>query len=179
MSYYMGDYYSGDPGFWSSVWGLTKRAAGLMIPGGGLAAQVAERAAKPLSVVEKVRAIGGRAVSAGKGAIIKHPVLSAAGAAGALGAMGAGVEHMVDVATMGGAHVRGMHPCKGLRPGHKPHPCKTGAMVPNRRMNPFNPRAARRAARRLHSLVRHYRKYIGFVSAKKPKGRPFIKRRKK
>lgn len=167
MSYYMGDYYRGDP-FW-----------------GALLSGASRIFTKVTSVGQKILAKGGGIFPGGnlpgpvkqagetiQRAIIKHPVLSAAGAAGALGgAMGAGAERM-----MGGhpgARRRGTHPCKSK------HGCKHGAEVPNRRMNPFNPRAARRAARRLHSLVRHYRKYVGFVSARKPKGRPFIKRRRK
>lgn len=173
MSYYMGDFYRGDPGIGSFFSGLVKKAVGF-IPGVGPIAS---------SIAEKVLPGGARQAAAGAitaaakrtaGTIVKHPVLSAAGAAGALGTMaGAGA---VAEKMMGGgmtARHRGVHPCKSK------HGCKHGDMVPNRRMNPFNPRAARRAARRLHSLVRHYRKYVGFVSAKRPKGRPFIKRRKK
>lgn len=164
MSYYrpMGDYYRGDPGIGSFFGGLIKKAVGF-IPGVGPIASAV------LSATEK--AGSSSVVKAAKGAIIKHPVLSAAAAAGAVGGMGAAAERMV----MGhpGGRARGVHPCKSK------HGCKHGDMVPNRRMNPFNPRAARRAARRLHSLVRHYKKYVGFVSAKKPKGRPYIKRRKK
>lgn len=167
MSYYMGDFYRGDPGIGSFFGGLIKKVAGVatsFIPGVGSSVSGA---------IEKIGAGKiGKVVGAAKGAIIKHPVLSAAGAAGAMAGMGAGAERMV-MGRSTGAHARGTHPCKSK------HGCKHGDMVPNRRMNPFNPRAARRAARRLHSLVRHYRKYIGFVSAHRPKGRPYIKRRKK
>lgn len=170
MSYYMGDFYRGDPGIGSFFGGLFKKVAGVassFIPGVGPAVSGA---------IEKIGGSSvGKIIQSGakvaKGTIIKHPVLSAAGAAGAMAGMGAGAERML----MGhaAARGRGVHPCKSK------HGCKHGDMVPNRRMNPFNPRAARRAARRLHSLVRHYRKYIGFVSAHRPKGRPYIKRRKK
>lgn len=168
MSYYMGDFYRGDPGIGSFFGGLIKKVAGAatsFIPGVGSAVSGA---------IEKIgsRAPGlAKVASATRGAIIKHPVLSAAAAAGATGVMGAGAERLL--MGRGATHARGVHPCKSK------HGCKHGDMVPNRRMNPFNPRAARRAARRLHSLVRHYRKYIGFVSAHRPKGRPYIKRRKK
>lgn len=172
MSYYMGDYYRGDPGIGSFFKGLVTKAVSF-IPGVGPAASAVLGAVMPGGA--KTAAAGAITAAAGRvgSAIVKHPVLSAAGAAGALGTMaaaGAGVERMVAGPS---GKVRGMHPCKSK------HGCKHGAMVPNRRMNPFNPRAARRASRRLHSLVRHYRKYIGFVSARKPKGRPFMKRRKK
>jgi hypothetical protein len=168
VSYYMGDYYRGDPGIGSFFGGLVKRAVGA-IPGvGPIATGVMDIIKRPAAA--SVTAAAKRTSEA----IVKHPVLSAAGAAGALGTMagaGAVAERMMGG---GGARVRGMHPCK-----NKKHGCKHGAMVPNRRMNPFNPRAARRASRRLHSLVRHYRKYIGFVSAHRPKGRPYIKARKR
>lgn len=174
MSYYMGDYYRGDPGIGSFFAGLAKKAVSF-IPGVGPAISTALDVAMPGGS----KAAAGGITAAAKGAagkvtsaIVKHPVLSAAGAAGAVGGMmGAGASTLMHAGAAG--RVRGMHPCKSK------HGCKHGAMVPNRRMNPFNPRAARRAARRLHSLVRHYRKYIGFVSAKRPKGRPFIKRRRK
>lgn len=166
MSYYMGDYYRGDPGIGSFFGGLIKKVGSIassFIPGVGPTVSKA---------IDMIPTGGGKIVKAAKGAIIKHPVLTAAAAAGSTAVMGAGAERMM----MGGgghARARGVHPCKSK------HGCKHGDMVPNRRMNPFNPRAARRAARRLHSLVRHYKKYIGFVSAHKPKGRPYIKRKKK
>lgn len=170
MSYYMGDYYRGDPGIGSFFGGLIKKAVGF-IPGvGPIASSVLDVAMPGGARAASKKVIQGVAEKAGS-AIIKHPVLSAAGAAGALGTMAAAGRMSAGGGAVG--HQRGVHPCKSK------HGCKHGAMVPNRRMNPFNPRAARRAARRLHSLVRHYRKYIGFVSARKPKGRPFIKRRKK
>lgn len=179
MSYYMGDFYRGDPG----IIDFFKKAAGFVgklgIPGispaaAGLSAVVASGGARPAAGA--ITAAATSMVKRAGRAVVAHPVLSAAAGAGAVGMAGAAVESMISGV---GAPMRGMHPCKGLRPGHKPRPCKHGAMVPNRRMNPFNPRAARRAARRLHSLVRHYRKYIGFVSAKRPKGRPYIKRGKR
>lgn len=169
MSYYMGDYYRGDPGIGSFFAGLARKAVSF-IPGVGPAISTALDVVMPGGAKAAGRAVAAKASSA----IIKHPVLSAAGAAGALGTMAAGGA-VAERMTMGGGagRARGVHPCKSK------HGCKHGAMVPNRRMNPFNPRAARRAARRLHSLVRHYRKYIGFVSAKRPKGRPYIKSRKR
>lgn len=163
--YYMGDFYRGDPGIGSFFGGLVKKVGSIaagFIPGVGPVAS---------KVISAIPTGGGSAAKIVKGAIIKHPVMTAAAAAGAAAGMGAGAERMI--MGHGAARTRGMHPCKSK------HGCKHGDMVPNRRMNPFNPRAARRAARRLHSLVRHYRKYIGFVSAHRPKGRPYIKRRKK
>src|SRR6266851_9868075 len=97
MSYYQGDFYRaprglarGDPGFFSFIKGIASGAASFipgvgpviskglsMIPGGGGAVK---------SAVEVGR---GAIVKAGS-AIVKHPVLSAAGAAGAIGAVGVG-----------------------------------------------------------------------------------------
>src|SRR2546425_3416800 len=118
MSYYMGDFYGspssyrgpgrGDPGFFSFLGGLAKKAVGL-IPGIGPAAS---------AVLENIPAGGARGIaqSAMKkvgGAIIKHPVLSAAGAAGAVAAGSAEVAHLM---TAGGAACpKGFHPCKSHR----------------------------------------------------------------
>jgi hypothetical protein len=99
------------------------------------------------------------------GAIIKHPVVSAAAAAGAVGAAGtAAVESM-----MAAPHLmKGFHISR-----------KTGRLVRNRRMNVANGRALSRAVRRLHHFAKKYRKVVGFVSPKKPKGRMYFKKRRK
>jgi hypothetical protein len=99
------------------------------------------------------------------GAIIKHPVVSAAAAAGAVGAAGtAAVEQM-----MAAPHLmKGYHISR-----------KTGRLVRNRRMNVANGRALSRAVRRLHHFAKKYRKVVGFVSPKKPKGRMYFKKRRK
>jgi hypothetical protein len=98
----------------------------------------------------------------GKAAIIKHPVLSAAGAAGVVGAaVTAGAEHLMDGA---GCAPKGFHHCKSK------HGCKTGVFVRNRHMNPCNPRALRRAIRRATRFTRLAMKTIHLVHPKK-KGR--------
>lgn len=171
MSYYMGDFYRGDPGIGSFFAGLAKKAVGF-IPGIGPIASSVLQTVMPGGARTAGKEVVQKVAAGASSAIIKHPVLSAAGAAGALGTMAAGgaaVSRMMS----GGAH--GGHVLKKCG-----QPLKSGKVGKcHRRMNPFNPHAARRSARRLHSLIRHYRKYIGFVSARKPKGRPFIKRRKK
>jgi hypothetical protein len=104
-------------------------------------------------------------------AIIKHPVLSAAGAAGAVGAMiGAGGE-----ALMAGA---GACP-KGFHISRSRHSKSFGACVRNRHMNPCNPRALRRAIKRATRFTRLAMKTIHLVHPKK-KGRfgGFKKRRR-
>jgi hypothetical protein len=87
--------------------------------------------------------------------IIKHPVLSAAGAAGAIGAATGALAE------------------RGMRPGMSPkgfHLSKTGKMVRNRHMNPCNPRALRRAVRRATRFTHLAMKTIHLVHPKK-KGR--------
>jgi hypothetical protein len=114
----------------------------------------------------------GRAIiKRGMGAIIKHPVLSAAAAAGvAGGAMVAGAEALMGG---GGCAPKGFHRCKSK------HGCKTGEFVRNRHMNPCNPRALRRAIRRATRFTRLAMKTIHLVHPKK-KGRfgGFKKRRR-
>jgi hypothetical protein len=178
MSYYMGDYRGdfyapyGDPGIGSFFKGLARTAVGF-IPGvGPLASKVigaiGRKAPASLMRLPAAGAITGAARTVAS-AVARHPVLSAAGAAGAL----AGAESMM-MAHHGGAAVgtRGMHMSKARR-GVAPH------MVRNRRMNFCNPRALRRSVRRLHSFARHYRKVVGFVSPKRPKGRMYFKKRRK
>jgi len=171
MSYYMGDFYRGDPGIGSFFKGLASTVAGF-IPGVGPLISKGISAlpggAKP--VAGAISAVAGSAIQRVGTAIVKHPVLSAAGAAGAGLAMGAAGEAMMGAR---GAHKgRVLKKCGMVLKSGKIGKC-------HRRMNPFNPHAARRSARRLHSLVRHYRKYVGFVSAKRPKGRPYFKAKKR
>ncbi len=143
MPYYMGDFYRpslgafrgrGDPGFWGSIWGLAKTAAG-SIPGVGTAVE---------SIKGGLRRVGPAAARMGKVAA-EHPVLTAAGAAGVAMTIGAGAEHRV---MAGGAGAKGFHPCKSR------HGCKTGALVRNRHMRVTNPRALRRALRRVGGFGR-------------------------
>src|SRR5260370_25991575 len=85
-------YYSGDPGFFSLLRKAGSFAASIVaphIPGGTMIQKAISRGFKPMSAV---RGAAGTAMRVTKGAIIKHPVLSAAGAAGAIGAA-ALVEH--------------------------------------------------------------------------------------
>jgi hypothetical protein len=105
------------------------------------------------------------------GAIVKHPVLSAAGAAGAIGIAGtAAVESMM---AGGGVAPKGYHMSKP-RGGHCP---SSPHLVRNRRMNVANGRALSRAVRRLHHFARKYRKVVGFVSPRKPKGRMYFRKK--
>jgi hypothetical protein len=154
MGYYMGDYYAGargDPGIGSFFGGLLSSAASF-IPGvGGVLSKVTSR----LGGVGRVAATGGAIVKAGKGIIMKHPVITAAGAAGAIGLAGA-AHHVL----ASGKHCRrGTHISK-----------RTGNEVCNRRMNVCNPRALRRAIRRTHGFAKLAMRTIHIVHPKK-KGR--------
>jgi hypothetical protein len=177
MGYYQGDFYAGargDPGFLSFIGrGIRSvgKAIGLVPKSYASPALGAPAAAGAASSMIKA---GGQAIiSRVSGAIVKHPVLSAAGAAGAIGIAGtAAVEHM-----MGGGMVapKGYHMSKpkGGRCPSSPH------LVRNRRMNVANGRALGRAVRRLHHFARKYRKVVGFVSPRKPKGRMYFRRKTK
>jgi len=174
MSYYMGDYRGdfyggrGDPGIGSFFGGLAKSLVGAIPVVGPTLSRVGGAVGALVKRHPAAGAITGAAKSAG-GAIARHPVLSAAGAAGIMG-IGAGALAVHELA--GGACPKGFHISKHHK-GKAPH------CVRNRHMNFCNPRALRRATRRLHSFSRHYRKVVGFVSPKKPKGRMYFKRRRK
>lgn len=174
MSYYMGDFYRGDPGIGSFLGGIFKKAVSF-IPGvGPIASTVMDAvmpggaktvAARAPVAAGAITAAAGNIASKGRavvrsvgGTIMKHPVLSAAGAAGALGAAG--------VAT-------------GMHMGKASARAAAGLGRKHRRMNSCNPRALRRAARRLHSFAKHYRKAVGFVSPHPKKGRMYFKARRK
>lgn len=175
MGYYMGDFYRGDPGFLgflkkglgfvsklgipgvSTVAGV---ASGVM-PGGARVAQAALPAATG-GITGAIKSVAGRASTA----IIKHPVLSAAGAAGALGAA-AGMEFSPSgqvTMTHGGMHLK-----KTLK--HCGMPLKSGRIGKcHRSMNVCNPRALRRAIRRTRGFAKLAMKTIHIVHPKK-KGR--------
>src|SRR5438105_10924994 len=97
MGYYMGDFYRGyrgDPGFFSFLGGLAKKAVGF-IPGVGPALSAGIGAIGSLKKGSAmVKAVAAPMVTRGVGAITRHPVLSAAGAAGAV-MTAAGAAHMV------------------------------------------------------------------------------------
>lgn len=152
-------YYSGDPGFFSIVKSVGSSLASF-IPGvGGIAS-------KAISAIPTgVRTMGAKAAMQ----VVKHPVISAAGAAGAL-AVGSGTAGRM------GAFGRpaGKHPSK-----RHLHALAMGLKRARPRMNPCNVHALRRAARRAHAFIRISRKIVGHYQAKRPKGRAFIKHRKR
>jgi len=155
-------YYSGDPGFFSIVKSIGGAFAGL-IPGVG----------KPLSsaisrIPLPIKRTAGTILRQAGGAIIKHPVLTAAGAAGAV-ALGAG--ELGRMGTFG--RPAGKHPSmRHLRA------LAMGLRRARPRMNVTNVHALRRSLRRVHGFARLAMKVIHIVHPKK-KGRfgGFKKRR--
>ncbi len=151
--YYRGDYYRGDPGFWSVLGGIAKTAVGF-IPGVGPALS---RGIEGVSSALGTRAAAGAAstaiVKAGpaaslmgklKGGVLKHPVLTGAGAAGIAGVTAGAL----------GTHLLG----------------KGGGMRKRRRMRATNTKALRRALRRAYAFERIAMKTIHLVHPRK-KGR--------
>lgn len=165
MSYYKGDFYVGDPGIGSFFAGLAKKAVGF-IPGVGPAISAilpgGARAAVKSTIVKASEAMPRMtaAVGAAKTAIVKHPVISAAAAAGAIGAGG-----YVMGKSRGAAAARAA--AAGM--GHRKR----------RRMNPCNVKALRRASRRAHAFLKISSKLVRYYKPHKPKGRPFIRHRKR
>jgi hypothetical protein len=168
MGYYQGDFYAGSRG--DPFWGALARGAI------GLGRKVFSHA-KPLlgsGTIATAAGAGTAIMKRGGAMIMKHPVLSAAGAAGALGTVGL-AEHMRHP----GAEMMGFGACpKGYHISKSKHSRSFGACVRNRRMNVANGRALGRAVRRLHHFAKKYRKVVGFVSPKRPKGRMYFKKRK-
>lgn len=153
-------YYSGDPGFFSIIKNIGGAVAG-MIPGvGGVAGKLISKI--PTGVRGGMARVGG--------AIIKHPVLSAAGGAGAIAAVGAGAAGRAGML----GRSAGKHPSK-----RHLHALQMGLARARPRMNPTNIHALRRAARRAHAFLRITRKLVGHYQARKPKGRAFIKTKKR
>ena len=147
MSYYMGDYYMrgrsggramGDPGFFSFLGGLAKKAVGF-IPGvGPIASSVLEGITA--KTPKMLRGAGSAAIDIAK----KHPVMTAAGAAGIVGAAGgATLMHHPGARRMGVAGGR-----------HK-------------RMRVTNPKALRRAIRRTQGFAKLAMRTIHLVHPRK------------
>ncbi len=173
MGYYQGDYYAGGMGdpFWGALAGLARRGVGALL---GVARGRGAPAAAGMAstAITKVSGAGRAIMQRGTAAIIKHPVLSAAGAAGVVGAaVGAGGERMMMAHP--GVAMKGFHMSKA-RGGHCP---SAPHLVRNRRMNIANGRALARATRRLHAFAKRYRKIVGFVSPRKPKGHMYFKKK--
>lgn len=173
MPYYMGDWYrgdyypAGDPGFFSALGRLVGHGVS-MIPGVG-AARAAIGAAMgsirgktaAIAAIHGLPVTGGAIVKRAGAAIMRHPVLSAAGAAGVVGAAGAMIRGRE------GMPQRGFHISK-----------KTGNLVRNRRMRVTNPKALRRAIRRATGFARLARRVLHFTSPRAPRGRAIFRHRR-
>lgn len=162
MSYYMGDFYMGDPGFGGVLARLGKAAAGFF-PGGGVVARELERVTAPLAR----RAGGGivkRGVEAAGQLAMRHPRATMAAGAAASTAVAVGV---------GGAVRRAIGTRREARG-------RAAGMAPRRRrMNVYNPKALRRAVRRAMGFAHMAKRVLRFVSPRAPKGRAVFKFRRK
>jgi len=161
MSYYMGDYLPatragrmvGDPGFFSFLGGLAKKAVGF-IPGVGPAASAALSTIGGGGVKGAMRSVGAGALKVAR----RHPVLTGAGAAGLGGAV-SGVAGAMTARAM------------------KHH---AGAMGRHRRMRVTNPKALRRAIRRTQGFAKLAMRTIHLVHPRKrARFGGFRKRRKR
>jgi len=167
MSYYHGDFYQGDPGFFSFLGKAAGMAASFMPGVGGTAGKLITKLA---TRAPKLTALATRA----GGMIAKHPVLSAAGAAGTIG-LGSMVGGGRRTARMGSAAVgpaqmgqHGFHISK-----------RTGGLVRNRRMHVTNVKALRRAIRRCTGFAHLAKRVLRFTSPRPPKGRAVFKARRR
>src|SRR5258708_34624896 len=91
--YYRGDYYRGDPGFLSFLGGAAKAIGGfipgvgpLISAGGEAISKVAASRAAKTAIVKAAPSVVSSTLAKLKGGVLKHPVLTGAGAAGLAGA---------------------------------------------------------------------------------------------
>lgn len=171
----MGDYPSGDPGFFSFIRKAAGFAAGFIPGAGGVAGRVVSGggATKVINATIAERAVsrGGAIIRRGGAIIAKHPVLSAAAGAATVGALGGAVAEREMMA--GAACPKGHHISKSKHSKH------FGQCVKNRHMRVTNPRALRRALRRAHGFARLAMKTIHLVHPKKKARFGGFKKRRK
>src|SRR5260370_39042655 len=149
-------YYAGDPGFFSVLRSIGSAAAG-MIPGvgGGLSRVIGGIGRRGTSTaIQRASGVASGIMRQTTGAIIRHPVLSAAGAAVALAV---GVEGGL---LMGGAPRR--HPS-----ARHLHALAMGRRRAKPRINVTNVHALRRALRRTHGFAKLAMRTIHLVHPKK------------
>jgi hypothetical protein len=168
VSYYQGDFYQGDPGFFSFLGNVAKTAVGF-IPGVG---PIASKAIGALGGVRK--ALPSVASRAGT-MVMKHPVLTGAAAAGTIGMMGGGVGRAT--ARMGAAGVGPMSTMRGYHMEKRGK--RAGQMIRNRRMHVTNVKALRRAIRRCSGFAHLAKKVLRFTSPRPPRGRGVFKHRRR
>jgi hypothetical protein len=101
--------------------------------------------------------------------VVAHPVISAAAGAGVIG----GAASMSRVSSPSARSSMSMP--EMIRRSHA-----IGASLRRRRrMNPYNPKALRRAVRRAHAFARMARQVLRFVSPKPPRGRMVFRAHKR
>jgi hypothetical protein len=147
--YYRGDYYRGDPGFLSFLGGAAKAIGGfipgvgpLISAGGEALSKIGAKKAVSTAIVKAAPGAVSSTLAKLKGGVLKHPVLTGAGAAGLAGAAIAGTKLL----------------------SHR------GGMRKRRRMRATNTKALRRALRRAYAFERIAMKTIHLVHPRK-KGR--------
>lgn len=160
MGYYQGDYragdyYGGDPGFGSFFGRIAKGVfsgvKGMLGFGGG--ARTTQMVFPGVGRMGEVAAIAKAQARRVGAMIVKHPVLTAAGAAGTIGVLSGRMEGRMGMRPAG---EKGMHLSK-----------KTGRLVRNRHMNVCNQRALRRSLRRAHGFARIAMRTIHLLHPKK------------
>lgn len=163
--FYQGDFYQGDPGFFSFLGKAVKGIAGVassFIPGvGGVVSKA----------ISKIPTGGKQLAMRAGSAMMKHPVLTAAGGAGLIG----GSALATRMGTRMGA--AGVGPATAMRGFHVSR--KTGALVKNRRMRVTNPKALRRAIRRCAGFSHLAKRVLRFTSPRPPRGRAVFKHRRR
>jgi len=149
--YYRGDYYRGDPGFLSFLGGAAKAIGGfipgvgpLISAGGEALSKIGAKKVSTAIVKATPTSVVSSTLAKLKGGVLKHPVLTGAGAAGIAGA------------------AAGIAGTKLLSHG--------GSMRKRRRMRATNTKALRRALRRAYAFERIAMKTIHLVHPRK-KGR--------
>jgi hypothetical protein len=171
--YYRGDYYRGDPGLFGFLGKVAKTvgrigigAATGFVTGGGIKGAIVGAAggageATVANIRSETLAAGGEASAYTPAMRARHAEIVARGGAGLI-TRGGLANQGVALATGVMPHLRRMHANRSTYVtrgggtsrwpvGIQVHP-KGTELVPSRRMNVFNPRAARRAARRLAGL---------------------------
>jgi hypothetical protein len=180
--YYRGDYYRGDPGIFSFLGGIAKAVLPSIPIIGPIAGAIFNPAVAGTSVTRFVpqsmgTAIGKVVQAAVPGRFPPLPQVPGPGGAmirppgGPIVPMGGGG---------GGGGMRVMRPSgKGFYTARHLRALAQGRTRAKPRMNPFNPSALRRAARRAHSFLRMSRKLVRYYVAKPHKGKAYIAHRKK
>lgn len=177
MSYYMGDYYAGDPGFFGSLGRIFKSVAGSAVKGipgvgsivSGVGSIIRKGALPSLSIPYGPPETRKMLQAAG---VALPPVPMPGGGMMSLGAPGA-------LRTIeGGAAVSPQHCFRTSPRGRRIRVnCRTGKAI--RHMRVTNPKALRRAIRRANGFAKLARKVLHFTSPKAPKGRAIFKKRRK